>query len=157
MTRPSGKSRKSPVSVQTLMRGHGRDQTSGFMQLLAHARVLNRLDKKLTTTLEAALSPHCQVAEYRDHILVLVCSNASFATRIRLISRHILASLREDGEPGIEHVEVRIAPVNRPQAELRKSQNLSATAIQSLGRFAADSNDAEIQALFDQITSRQNG
>ena len=137
------------------MRSHHQSESRGFAQVLAHARVLNRLDEKLTTILDSTLSPQCQVADYRDHTLVLVCSNASFATRIRLISPHILASFREDGEPGIEHVEVRIAPVNRPQDEARKPRKLSVAAIQALGRFAADSNDADIQALFERINSRQ--
>ncbi len=156
MTRSSEKPGKSPASVKTLIGGCHQDESRGFARLLAHARVLDRLDQKLTTILDPSLSPHCQVAEYRDRSLVLVCSNASFATRIRLISQQLLASFREEGEPGIGQVEVRIAPVNRPQPEVRKSRKLSETAMQSLGRFAQDSNDAEIQALFAQINSRQH-
>jgi len=139
-------------SVQTLMQK--RDQ--GFGRLLAHARVLNRLDQKLTAMLDPELSTHCQVAEFRDQCLILVCSNAAFATRLRMISQHLLDSFMEGGESGIERIEIRVAPVNRPQPEVRKSRTLSSAALQALGRFAADSGDADIQAIFDKINARRN-
>ena len=124
--------------------------------MLAHARKLGRLDKTLASLLDPALSSHCQVAEIRNHILILVCSNASFATRIRMISQHLLESLKEDGEFGIERIEIRIAPVNRPQPEVRQQRTLSSAAVKALGRFASDSGDADIQAIFDKIKARRN-
>ena len=133
-----------------------RDRNPGLGKILAHARVLNRLDHTLTSILDPALSPHCQVAEYRNHCLILVCSNATFATRIRMISQQLLESFWEEGEPGMERIEIRIAPVNRPEPEVRKQRTLSSAAIQALGRFAADSGDADIQAIFDKIKTRRN-
>ncbi len=132
------------------------NRNPGLGQLLAHARILNRLDHILTSILDPALSPHCQVAEYRNHCLILVCSNATFATRIRMISQQLLDSFREEGESGIERIDIRIAPVNRPQPEVRKQRNLSSAAIQALGRFASDSGDADIQAIFDKIKAHRN-
>ena len=132
------------------------NRNPGLGKLLAHARILNRLDHILTSILDPALSPHCQVAEYRNHCLILVCSNATFATRIRMISQQLLDSFWEEGESGIERIEIRIAPVNRPQPEVRKQRNLSSAAIQALGRFASDSGDADIQAIFDKIKTRRN-
>jgi len=139
-------------SVQTLMQSHN----PAFGQLLTHARVLNRLDQKLTTMVDPTLSPHCQVAEFRNHCLILVCSNATFATRIRMISQQLLDSFREEGEFGIERIKIRIAPVNRPQPEARKPRTLSSAAVQALGRFASDSGDADIQAIFEKINARRN-
>ena len=140
-------------SVQALMKNHG----PGLGRLLAHARVLDRLDQILASILDPNLSRHCQVAEFRDHCLILVCSNATFATRIRMISPQLLESFREEGDFGIERIEIRIAPVNRPQPEVRKRRTLSPAAIKALGRFASDSGDADIQAIFDQINARRNG
>ena len=108
---------------------------TGLGHLLAHARVLNRLDHKLESRLDPALSSHCQVAEFRHHCLILACSNATFATRLRMISQQLLDSFREEGEFGIERIEIRIAPVNRPQPEVRKQRTLSSAAVQALGRF----------------------
>jgi len=124
--------------------------------MLAHARVLDRLDQILTSIIDPALSPDCQVADFRDHCLTLVCSNAAFATRLRMISPQLLESFREEGEFGIERIEIRIAPVNRPQPEVRKQRTLSSAAVQALGRFASDSGDADIQAIFDKIKARRN-
>ena len=140
-------------SVQSLMQ----NQNPGLGQLLAHARVLDRLDQILTSIIDPNLSCHCQVAEFRDHCLLLACSNATFATRIRMISPQVLDSFREEGDFGIERIEIRIAPVNRPQPEARKKRALSPAAVQALGRFASDSGDAEIQALFEKINARRNG
>jgi hypothetical protein len=134
------------------MQGRG----AGFARLLAHARVLTRLDGILTSVLEPALAEHCQVADFRDNCLVVICSNASFATRLRMISQQLLESFREEGEPGIERVKIRVAPVNRPQPDVRTRQPLSPAALEALGRFASDSGDADIQAAYDRIKARQN-
>ncbi len=142
--------------MQTLMRNSGQNHGTGFGKLLAHVRVLNRLDQKLESILDPALSPHCQVAEFRDQCLILVCSNATFATRINMISQQLLDTFREEGEIGIERMEIRIAPVNRPQPAVRKQRSLSSAAVQALGRFASDSGDAEIQAIFEKINARRN-
>ena len=152
MSDSSRKPGSKAKSVQSLMQ----NRNPGLGKLLAHARILNRLDHILTSILDPALSPHCQVAEYRNHCLILVCSNATFATRMRMISQQLLDSFREEGESGIERIEIRIAPVNRPQPEVRKQRNLSSAAIQALGRFASDSGDADIQAIFDKIKTRRN-
>lgn len=134
-----------------------RDREAGFARLLAHARVLNRLDGILTAVLEPALAEQCQVADYQNGHLVLICSNASFATRIRMISQQLLESFKEEGVFGIKSVETRIAPVNRPQPDVRTRQPLSPAALEALGRFASDSGDAEIQDIFDRIKARRNG
>ena len=152
MSDSSTKPRSKFTSVQALM---GNPNT-GLGHLLAHAKVLNRLDHILESILDPALSSHCQVAEFRHHVLILACSNATFATRIRMISQQLLDSFREEGEFGIERIEIHIAPVNRPQPEVRKQRTLSSAAVQALGRFAADSGDAEIQAIFDKINARRN-
>ena len=140
------------TSVQTLLNNND----AGFGKILTHARRLNRLDQILASIIDPTLSPHCQVAEFRNHCLILVCANATFATRIRMISQQLLESFKEEGEPGIERIEIRIAPVNRPQPEVRKQRTLSSAAVQALGRFATDSGDAEIQAIFEQINARRN-
>jgi hypothetical protein len=150
---PSRKPGSKSTSVQTLMR----QSNTGLGHLLAHARVLNRLDNRLEVILDPTLSPHCQVADFRNHCLILVCSSATFATRIRMISQQLLDSFKEEGENGFERIEIRIAPVNRPQPTPRKRRGLSSAAVQALGRFASDSGDADIQAIFDKINARRNG
>jgi hypothetical protein len=69
----------------------------------------------------------------------------------------LLESFREEGDFGIERIDIRVAPVNRPQPEVRKQRTLSSAAVKALGRFASDSGDAEIQAIFDKINARRNG
>ena len=152
MNNPSQKPGNKGKSVQTLMR----QRNTSLGNILTHARVLNRLDNRLEAILDSTLSPHCQVADFRHHCQILVCSSATFATRIRMISQQLLDSFKEEGERGIERIEIRIAPVNRPQPEVRKKRTLSPAAVQALGRFASDSGDAEIQAIFERINARRN-
>jgi hypothetical protein len=147
----------SPASVQSLMNtGDANSAQSTFGKLVTHAKQLNHLDQTLTSILDSSLSAHCQVAEFRQSTIILVCSNASYATRIRMISPQLLESFKEEGGPGIERIEIRIAPVNRPQTEARKPKGLSPAALEALGRFASDSGDADIQAIFEEINARRN-
>lgn len=149
-------SSKKPVnrsrSIQTLMQ----DNPSGFGQILKHARLLNQLDLVLQNLLEPGLISQCQVAEYRNHCLIVVCSSAAVASRLRMISQQLLESFTEEGISGIANIECRVAPVNRPQAEARQRRNLSPAAMQALDRFASDSGDENIQAIFDRIKTRRN-
>jgi hypothetical protein len=69
-----------------------------------------------------------------------------------MISQQLLYSFREECEFGIERIEIRISPVvNCPQPEVRKQRTLSSAAVRELGRFASDSGDAGIQAMFEKI------
>ena len=159
MTDSSRERNRRPARINSVMRDRSRTRNQSdlkFSQMLEHARHLSRIDRKLSSILDPALASHCQVAEFRDHGLILVCSNASFATRIRMITSQILESLAEEGESGIEQIFIRIAPVNQPKTEVRKERTMSSTAIEALGRFAADSDDEEIQAIFDRMKSRRN-
>jgi hypothetical protein len=146
--KPAGHSQ----SIQALMR----KDPSRFGQILKHARLLNQLDHVLQRLLEPGLSSQCQVAEFRDQCLILVCSSAAVASRLRMISQHLLESFAEEGVAGIAQIELRVAPVNRPQSKARQRQALSPAAMQALSRFASDSGDENIQAIFERINSRRN-
>jgi hypothetical protein len=97
MNNPSQKPGNKGKSVQTLMR----QRNTSLGNILTHARVLNRLDNRLEAILDPTLSPHCQVADFRNHSLILVCSSATFATRIRMITQQLLDSFKEEGEHGV--------------------------------------------------------
>ena len=153
MVNPPGKPGQRPKIINRLL--HDRSKNS-LAQILAHAKELDRLDHILASVLDANLTSHCQVAEYRHQCLILLCSTATFATRIRMISQQLLDSFREEGEFGIERIEIRIAPVNRPQPEARKKRALSSAAVRALGRFTSDSGNTDIQAIFDKINARRN-
>ncbi len=150
----SNKSGHSPEGIQNLLRG-GEDPRDGFARILRHARELSRLDGILAGLLERRLAAHCQVAEYRNRRLFIHCSQAVYATRIRMISQPLLESFREAGEFGIDYIETRVSPLNRPRTEVRQRRRLPAAAIQALGRFAQDSGDEKIQAAYDRIIARR--
>ena len=163
MSDPARNTRRKPVSVRELIQtGTPQDPaTAGdggsFSDLLSHARALNRLDGKLANILDANLSIHCRVAEFHHRRLILICSDAAIATRIRMQTPQLIEALAAAGETGIEQIDIRIAPLNRPRPETRKPKIPSSAALQALGRFATDSGDARIQAVFDKIKARRNG
>jgi|GEM_PF-3588067 len=151
----SKKSRHGPEGIQKLLRP-GNDPRDGFTRVLRHARELDRLDRMLAAMLDHRLAPYCQVAEYRNRRLLINCSQAVYAMRVRMISQPLLDSFREAGENGVDYIDTRVAPVNRPRTEVRQRRDLPAAAIQALGRFATDSGDASIQAAYDRIIARRN-
>jgi hypothetical protein len=73
-----------------------------------------------------------------------------------MISQQLLESFTDEGVTGIAQIELRVAPVNRPQNETRQRRALSPAAMQALSRFASDSGDEDIQAIFERINSRRN-
>jgi hypothetical protein len=116
-------------------------------KLLAVARELDRLDRKLATLLDPSMVSSVQVAALRDHCLLLATPSAALATRLRLDSGHLVKALHAAGEKNIREIAIRVAPVSRNKPVERHARELSETAKRSLERFAEDSGDAEIAAI----------
>ena len=162
MNDPSKKSGHWPKKLADLMQHpgtrarHESELTRNFGRVLSNARTLDMLGGKLASILDPALTAHCRVAQFRNHCLVLVCSSAAYASRIRMISQQLLESLREEGVSKIDRIDIRVAPINTPQPAIREPRILSSAAFRALGRFAADSDDVEIHAIFEKIKTRRN-
>ena len=89
--------------------------------------------------------------------LVLVSPNATWATRLRLRSADIAAQLRRSTGLDIQQIDVKIAPIQQPEPEIRHRKGLPPAAVEALQRFAEDSGDPEIEALIKGPNSDRNG
>jgi hypothetical protein len=116
-------------------------------KLIAHAREIDRLDRKLANLLEPAIAGQVRVAVRRGHSLVLLTPSAALATRLRLDSDQLAQSLRSAGEHWIGEIQVRVAPFAPAPAPQRPKRELPDAAKRALERFATDSGDADIAAI----------
>jgi len=126
-------------------------------RLLEHASDVARIDRVVRRFLEPDLADHCQVADFRQGRLVVVCSSAAWATRWRMRQAEILGRLREAARLEVRAVDVRISPVRRPEPEPRRRRRLPKAAREALERFAEDSGDPEIRALLRRDTPDVDG
>ena len=144
MPRRQRKTQLRPRPVSDILNS----RSSGLGELLSHARQLDFLDQKLNNMVEPAIAEQVQVAALHDRCLVLITPSAALATRLRQDSHSLLKALLASGVSGIDNIQVRIAPVSRAREEYRRRRPLPEIARQSLRRFAKDSGDPEIMAIF---------
>ena len=57
---------------------------------------LTAFNQRLQAILPEELRPHCQVANYRDQKLIVMCDSAAWSTRIRFMEQDLLKKLRTD-------------------------------------------------------------
>lgn len=74
------------------------------------AIALLKLNQTVKALLPAELHAHCRVANYRQSILILEITNASFALRLRYLIPALLSALRQQALPTLVTIEHRINP-----------------------------------------------
>ncbi len=126
------KSGKKTFRVSDVITDHG----TALGKLLRRASMLMQIEHLLTGFLEPELAGHFQVASLHGNRLVLITPSASRATLLRMQSPQLARSLQRAGVPGIEHIEVRVAPLVEQPAQARKRKALSPAARQALDHMA---------------------
>ncbi|MEE8496597.1 MAG: DciA family protein [Xanthomonadales bacterium] len=112
------------------------DPASSLSNILEHARYLMQLETLLTGLLDSDLAAQFQVAAARKNRLILISSNATWATRLRMQAPHLIRSLHAAGVRQIEYIDIRVAPLVNLSAETRSKRTLSAAAKLALGHMA---------------------
>jgi hypothetical protein len=143
---------RAPQRVDRLVGQRG----SRLGRLLEHARDVAGIDRRVRQSLEPDLADHCEVANYHQGRLVVVCSSAAWATRWRMKQAEIIGRLQA-ARLDVRAVDVRISPVRRTKPEPRKRKPLPKAAREALERFAEDSGDPEIRALVRRAPPDANG
>ena len=103
--------------------------------LCRHARLLARLDSLLAEFTGPDTATRFQVANVRQDRLILVTPTASWATRLRLQAPQFLTFLQGSGYPGLRHIDIHVAPLNRPEPPSRPRRALSPAAEQALAQL----------------------
>ena len=79
---------------------HVLDDSSHLRQLLAHARHLSHVERRLRTLWPESLNPHLCVLNLHEHTLVLQADSAAWATQARCLIPTMLETLNGD-DPSI--------------------------------------------------------
>lgn len=117
-----------PTSVEDLIS----DSRHTLGALCRHANELARLDSLLAGCVDSDTASQFQVANLRGDRLVLLTPTAAWATRLRMQAPQMLLLLRRSGFTNLQHVDIRVAPLQRPIAENRSRRLLSPAAQQAL-------------------------
>ena len=105
---------------------------SSLNQLLQRASQMEQLENLLQGLVDPDLSTRFQVAAVRKNRLILITPTASWATRLRMQAPRIVHALNGAGHTGIEHIDIRVAPLVEPEKVQRKRRPLSTAARQAL-------------------------
>jgi hypothetical protein len=105
---------------------------SSLNQLLQRASQMEQLENLLQGLVDPDLATRFQVAAVRKNRLILITPNASWATRLRMKAPQIVNALNGAGHTGIEHIDIRVAPLVEPEIVQRKRRPLSTAARQAL-------------------------
>lgn len=111
----------------------GKNSTKNLGAFYDHARALAQLDSLLSSCLSPDLATRFQVANLRQDHLILIVPSASIATRLKLQVIEMLEFLHTSGIHHVHDIEIRVAPLQKPQAESKTRRETSAAA-----REAAD-------------------
>jgi len=119
---------KKTFRVTEVISDHG----SSLGGLLKKATLHMQLEHLLAGFLDPGLAEHFQLATIRENRLILVSPSASWATRLRMQTPHLLESLHRAGYTEIESVEIRVAPLVQQPSVSRRRRPLSPAARQAL-------------------------
>jgi len=121
-------SKKSTFMIREVLN----NPESSLNSLLRRASQIEQLENLLQGLVDPNLATRFQVAAVRKNRLILITPTASWATRLRMQAPGIINSLNGAGVTGIEHIDIRVAPLIEPEPVQRKRRPLSAAARQAL-------------------------
>lgn len=103
-----------------------------FSQLVRRAETLLRLENLLKRAVGPTLENQFQVATVRRNRLILISPSASSATRLKMMADRMLEILDDNGFDGIDHVDLRVAPLSGRETDEKRSKTLSPAARKAL-------------------------
>ena len=96
---------EDPVPVDQII------QQGQLKSLIEKAKLLQSLNARLMDILPEARHPYCQVANIRDHKLIIHAETATHATLLRYQTPHLLSGLKSHEESDfIRTIEYKVRP-----------------------------------------------
>lgn len=106
-----------PQSLENLFNG------GTLTNIQERSVVLSRLNHLVYRYLPLHLQHCCRVANYRQSILIIEVSSASWLTRLRYEQGKLLLALRQNGLSGLASIQYKINPVLNQQRYLIKNDD----------------------------------
>ena len=130
---------KKTFRVSEVITDHG----TSLGVLLQRASMLMQIEHLLAGFLEPGLAAHFQVGTIRENRLILISPSASWATTLKMQAPQLVKSLHRAGYPGIDIIDIRVAPLVDQPVEARNRKPLSPAAQQALDQMARLEADFE--------------
>ncbi|MGP1666515.1 MAG: DciA family protein [Rhodanobacter sp.] len=127
-------------------------ECGSFASLAKKANELEALDRALRQTLPSPLREQVRFANLRYGRLVFLASSPAWASRLRLMQTHILATADAIGTRA-SSVTVKVVPQPPAPVEPSRSKPLSSAAAAHLRAAAASTTDPEFRELFLELAS----
>lgn len=125
-----------------------------LQSLFNEAQRLAQLQQLLDSQLQPAARPHCRVASWRGGNLLLVLTDAHWATRLRYQQKRLLRQLQMFDEfAGLQHILFKVQPQVERQAPVRTHQ-LSPAAAETLQEAAEGIANPRLRAALERLASR---
>lgn len=122
--------------------------------LFNEAQRLGQLQQLLDSQLQPAARPHCRVASWRDGSLLLVITDAHWATRLRYQQRRLLRQLQAFDEfAGLARILFKVQPHIEP-AKPPRTVELSPAAAEALHEAAESISNPRLKAALERLASR---
>lgn len=125
-----------------------------FRPILCKIKTISTLNQQLKPYLGAHLAAHCEVANIRDHTLILIAANASIATEIRLQAYDLLKRIKQDASLNhINHIQCKVKSYcsNSYVTPTHCMQPLSETTADVLAMAAESLKDPNLKQIMLRI------
>ncbi len=140
-----------PVTIGKIL---GKSQVS---RLLAGAGVLEKLAAIIHELLPSPVKEHCRVLSVRGETLVLAADSPVWAARLRFYSPELVKQLDNIQTVKLRTVQVRVRPVDKPPAAVRRlgKPGLSAGNSLALEQTAHGVTDPGLKAALLRLARRK--
>jgi hypothetical protein len=140
-----------PVTIGKIL---GKSQVS---RLLAGAGTLEKLAAIVHELLPTPLKEHCRVLSVREETLVLAADSPVWAARLRYHSPELVKQLEHIRTVKLRTVQVRVRPVDKPPAAVRRlnKPSLSARNSVAMEQTARGVTDPGLKAALLRLARRK--
>lgn len=140
-----------PQSLENILKELDGANKNTLQLIQQRATILLKLNRAVMALLPAPLQDKCRVANYRNAILIIEVTNASWLTRLRYEIPTLLSALRREILPSLSSIDIKINPSLSRKEEKRslisslkeqepiKRRHLSLESAQSLKGLAEKS------------------
>lgn len=143
------------LPVDAVTPAHLLKQNKSLQQLLQHAQQLARLQQQLDSQLEPAARPYCRVASIQDGCLLLIITDAAWATRLRYRQQKLLQNLQRLADfASVNRIALKISPANGSTAGSVQRPQLSRVAATNLRETATYIEDPQLRAALERLASK---
>ena len=146
-----------PMKKNTPVRIGGILGKTKVASLMAGAGVLLKLDSIVHDLLPSPLKEHCRVLSVRDTALVLAADSPVWAARLRFHSPRLVKQLANIKTVKLRTVQVRVRPVDRPPAPVKRLVKpvLSENSSVALEQAARGVRDPDLKAALLRLAGRR--